>query len=231
MQIARAAADKGLRCIAFTDHYLTRKTKSLQPYQLNAYLDEIETVRTRWKDRLKVLTALEIDLLDLELTGRCLPGDEFLSKLDFLLFEYVSDIPLAGIPLAHLLSLLQDIPCPAGLAHTDLPIMFPHRSADELLEIFRQHRIFIELNEAYHRPGDALPFYRHAGDLFLKTRNRSVYFSAGTDLHNRLDLLGAREAVAFLEKLDLKSRILPVAQWTDPDVQQEKYNYRQTGSR
>lgn len=64
-EVVCAAVDKGLSAIAITDHMpLPFPTRyAMDRAQLSAYRDEIERIRTKYKDRITILKGLEIEYI------------------------------------------------------------------------------------------------------------------------------------------------------------------------
>ncbi len=207
-QIVQAAIEKNISHIALTDHYLTRKTKSIPQDQLQTYIDAVRSLAETFRSSINILVGIEIDIPDLVRTGRNLPSSDMLQQLDFILFEYVTDRPLNGIPLDYIVRLRETIPCAVGLAHVDISTEFPGKYPGKLLEILENNNIFLELNESYASPGDLQPFYMNARDFYQEAVSRDVLFSVGSDMHRSLSQLGAREALRFLDEANLSSKII-----------------------
>ncbi|MBN1552669.1 PHP domain-containing protein [bacterium] len=214
--IAEHAVETGLQAIAFSDHYFTRKTRSIKPDQLPVYLETISKLREKYRKELIIKSALELDMLDWILTGKelsALPADP---SIDFFLCEYVTNESLSGMPLKIFLKFRSAISKPVGLAHTDLPIAFAGIPANELMAIFAEFNIFVELNEGYCRPGDTVPFYRHWDPYFHQALSHPVSFSAGTDMHSDLTILGAHSAYRYLESKGIRNHLIFLHE-IDPD--------------
>jgi len=126
------------------------------------------------------------------------------------LFEYIANRPPYGIPLSYMETLSELMPVPIGLAHTDIEQAFPDINPSEFIRTIENRNIFIELNEAYARPGESRPFYTDAKVYFEAAKRKNVFFSTGSDLHLSLSELGSESALRFLEDLNLESQLLPL---------------------
>jgi histidinol phosphatase-like PHP family hydrolase len=205
--VIECAIQRNVKILGVSDHYNTRKTHSLAPEQLENYIDQVHSLKSVYKQRIDLRCGIEIDALDLILSGNSLPDKTLLNRLDYILFEYVTDKPLEGMPLNYLIRLRSQIPVATFLAHTDLIEAFPRTSGEELLKKLEDNSIGIELNESYIRPSESYPYYMHSQVLFEMARGRNLLFLTGSDMHDDLQSLGARAAFDFLESLGLRKQI------------------------
>jgi len=208
-EIAEFAIENHVQAIGFTDHFLTRKTRSLSMNDIPQYLDAIDKLQDQKADALRIYKGLEIDTVDFVLSGRELPDEAFFNQFDYLLFEYIANHSWQGIPLNYFDLIHSAIPIPFGLAHNDLSASFPDLEPDELIDKLAAWNCFIELNEAYHRPSETCPLYQHLEPYFQATRGKDVFFSLGTDLHRLPTSIGAADAYNFLKNLELESQLHP----------------------
>lgn len=200
------ALSRGVSVIGINDHYNTSKTLSITPARLPIYLDELDRLSQLYQNSVRILKGIEINTLEMFILGRELPPVSLLERLDYVLLEYIANIPRAGIPILHAALIAQEIPVPTGLAHTDLPMAFPGMEPQELVHRLVQAQMFIELNETYRRPGERDPFYRHYSPYLTVAHDTPLRFSAGTDAHGPL-LTYARNAMEFLLSYNLESRL------------------------
>jgi len=128
------ALDRGVTVLGISDHYDTRKTPSIKPSMLGRYIDELERLQLKYDNELTLLKGLEINTLEMLLTGMNLPDLSLLSRLDYVLLEYIANIPRAGVPLRHAGLLAREIPVPSGLAHTDLAMAFPGIDPEDVVK-------------------------------------------------------------------------------------------------
>jgi histidinol phosphatase-like PHP family hydrolase len=199
------AIEKNIAVLGFTDHYNTSKTMSIAPNMLEHYLDELDSLATR-HDTIRILKGIEINTLDMFLQNRTLPDINLMERLDFILFEYIANIPRVGIPLAHAVLMTNDVPVSRGLAHTDLSRMFPDMTPDECVDRIINAGFFIELNESYRRPGETDPFYVHYTPYFQASGIAALRFSVGTDSHGAIT--SATNALSFLQEHGLTANLI-----------------------
>lgn len=200
------AVKRNIDVIGISDHYDTSKTMSISPEKLKTYIEELNRISRKHTEKIQLLKGIEINSLDLVIQKRELPPLDLLEQLDYVLFEYVSNIPRCGIPLMHAALLAQDIPVPSGLAHTDLESAFPGLSPGECVDKLVASGLFLELNEAYCRTGETLPFFHHYHP-YLQTENASqLRFSAGTDTHGAI-IRPADDALKFLAQFGLSGNL------------------------
>ncbi len=109
------AISRGVTVLGFSDHYYTSKTLSILPSRLDSYLDELDRLKSNHQNKIRILKGIEINTLELFILGRELPPVRLLERLDFVLLEYVANIPRAGIPILHAALIAQEIPVPTGL--------------------------------------------------------------------------------------------------------------------
>ncbi|MBN1879759.1 PHP domain-containing protein [bacterium] len=200
------AISRGITVLGITDHYYTSKTLSITPSRLQAYLDELDRLTEVYSGRIRILKGIEINTLELFILGRELPPVPLLDRLDYVLLEYIANIPRAGIPILHAALIAQEIPVPTGLAHTDLPMAFPGMEPEDLINRLIQAKMFLELNETYSRPGERHPFYKHYSPYLSVAQSSSLRFSAGTDTHGPV-VTYARSAMSFLQTFNLADRL------------------------
>ncbi len=199
------AIEQDISILGFADHYHTSKTLSIAPDMLKKYIDELDNLATR-HNAIRMLKGIEINTLDMFLQNRSLPDINLMERLDFMLFEYIANIPRTGIPLAHAVLMTKDVPVSKGLAHTDLSRMFPDMTPDECVDRIVNAGFFIELNESYRRPGETDPFYVHYIPYFRASGIASMRFSVGTDSHGAIK--SASNALSFLQDHDLLNNLI-----------------------
>ncbi len=209
-KIARTAIEKNLSVIGISDHFDTRKTRSILPEDIHRYLDEIERVQSLFPTEITLLKGIEIDTMDMVRKGHDITEYAWLENLDYILFEYIGNRPPFRIPLDYLLALKNLIPIPVGLAHTDISEAFPEFPFNELVDVLAQSSIFVELNESYNRPGEHFPFYRHLDTHADTLRLSRLHFTVGSDMHRSLEDLGAKIAMEFLDSSRLSDHIHPM---------------------
>ena len=196
-----------LTVLGITYHYNTRKTLSLKPEMLARYLDELDRLNTLHGNKLRILKGIEINTLEFFLSNHSLPPDKLLERLDFVLFEYVTNIPRAGIPLRHTILISRDIPVICGLAHTDLPMAFPEMNPEDLVSQLNEAEMFLELNESYRRPGERHPFYDHYESYLACDQSKLLKLSVGSDNHHQVSGPASR-AIRKILSLNLERNLI-----------------------
>lgn len=192
------AIDRGVTILGITDHYFTRKTPSIRTTMLERYIEELERLEDVYKEDLTLMKGLELNTLEMLLTGLDLPEASLLARLDYVLLEYVANIPRAGVPLKNAIQLASEIPVPTGLAHTDLAMAFPGEDPETLVIQLADADLFVELNDAYHRPGERYPFYFHYAPYLEKASEHGLTFSAGMDVHGPITGFSGRAITVLM---------------------------------
>ncbi len=201
-EIARYAYEKGFYAIGITDHFSTRKVRSMDPAEIKRYLEEIESIDIP----LKIFKGLEIDFSPR--TDISLIGGKIFEGLDYILFEYVGDISMGGYPLWKLLDIYDDIGLPIGLAHNNLQKNFSSIEMDNFLDLLETHQIFVEVNtnKNYSILGDY--YYSLSDEFFKKFKDRDIPVSIGSDMHENLnEMLNVSRGIKFIESLGIEENV------------------------
>jgi histidinol phosphatase-like PHP family hydrolase len=192
-----AAASLGISTLGINDHLAVPYLNSVQPTDVDRYAASVREAARPFAGRLEVFVGVELfaspGVTDFGLID--FPG---LARLDYLVAEHVGNEARGGIPFWEFIEMRKRIPCPVGLAHTDVAAVLGHADAEELAELLRMERIFVELNtnKQYSRLGRQ--FYRYWPELFKAIGEAGGELSAGTDLHSRLaDVGNVGDAVDF----------------------------------
>lgn len=188
--IIKNAVRFGLDAVGISDHQFSVRAR------LGEYIQDIYSLRKKYKDKIKVLCALEI--------GTRPKPDDFSPSdsqyLDYCLFESL-DSPIA-MDFYEFLEWSKLFKCPIGLAHTDV-FALSERYGVNVLEIMKKRNIFWELNLSGN--------YNYYYD-FLTNEGKQravaesgVFVSLGSDTHNiaDFDIGKLRRAAALCEKLHL----------------------------
>ena len=212
-EIISAAIEADLDTVAITDHFMTRKTRSLGLDNLHEYTNLLKSLKEEHSGKIGILCGLEVDTspdrtdLDALATAE-LPG------VDFLLFEYVQDSVWGGLPLWEAVNYRKNFDCHVGLAHTDIGKVFAHIPTDELIGMLEASEIFIELTTGSRNTKFGKPYYHFAPDFFEAIRGRAVSLSVGTDTHSSLqEVGGVEDAFAFIEKQELSDNLILASNW------------------
>jgi hypothetical protein len=151
--IIQAGVDAGLAHVGICDHYATRKLPpdaTVRREQIADYAAAVREAAAAYADRIQVWVGLEIDSApsrtDLGTLGLHGGRADALDGLDYVLFEYVGQQELDGLPLAPLVALRPRIGVPVGLAHSFLAGTFDgRRPPDELAQTLARAELFVEL--------------------------------------------------------------------------------------
>ncbi len=206
--IIRKAISLGLNYIGITDHYLTRKVRSMDNYALERYIDAITEFKDKYSRDIRVMLGVEIDA-SRERTNFDEIRYDLLNSLDYVLFEYVNDDLWEGMHLWELFDVVRKIEVPCGLAHNDISSNFREIDYDALLNVLEDHGMFVELSSSPRNSKFSRPYYRFAIDFFNRLANTGVLVSVGTDTHTNIEEVGEiSDAVAFVEEIGLENNLI-----------------------
>lgn len=234
-EVVQAAISGGLTHLGISDHYRTSKLAATASYVilegLREYIDHVRALAASYAPQISVLVGLEVDF------SKRTPMEQFwergfrqtpLNDLDYVLFEYVNDDQLGGLPLTALLAYRRWIQVPVGLAHSFLARDLSHGATpQELARTLAEHEIFVELcpsqrNAARSPDSDTLiPYYRYPGPyneaLWREVRDGDVLLSIGTDSHDRLSQIAdVHDAWAYLQERELVDHLVTQRHWPRP---------------
>ena len=212
-EIVQAAVEAGLKAVAITDHFETKKVDSVSIVKLPDYISHVEALKEKFRDKIKVVCGLEVDTSAVRTNLDSL-ADNRLRGVDFLLFEYVQDTLWGGLPLWEAVKFRRKISCPVGLAHTDVGKVFAHVPTDELIGMLDSAEIFVELCAGSRNTKFSRPYYHYAPDFFSKISKENVRLSIGTDTHGNLQEVGnIQDALRFIKKNGLEGNLVNPAEW------------------
>lgn len=208
-KIIEAAIEHKIPVIGITDHYNTKKCRSIDPKKLNAYIEDITELKSIYARDIKILCGLETHLNRFPEVFRKFDF-EAASRLDYVLFEYIEYFP-AEADIARLEETVKNFKCPVGLAHTDAAFINSDNekfnSTDNMINFMRANDIFWEFNYGL-RNGDPFDHYFSAGDnpqisaFFNALERNGIKVSTGSDTHNFDNYM------KDLERLELADRII-----------------------
>lgn len=206
--IIETGIEAGLTHIAITDHYMTRKVDSIPYSDLADYHREISDLADEFHDSIRVLCGVEIDACKQRTDFDKMHHDD-LSKLDFVLFEYVQNDIWSGMPLWEMLRIRNNISCPVGLAHNDIGKNFSHSKYEELIGVLESNKIFIELCPNLRHSKLNKQFYHFAEGFFANLKGSEVLVSIGTDTHTNLKNVGdIADALDFITRFGLEDNLI-----------------------
>jgi histidinol phosphatase-like PHP family hydrolase len=196
-----------LDLIGITDHYATKKIRSIIPEQLVSYTKHIKRLKHENRSKIKVLAGVELDSnpnrTDLENLNI-----SQLNTLDFILFEYVADPLWGGIALDEFLILADKFSIPLGLAHPDIELCFYSQDLGEIISKLEGHNIFIELSTGMQNTRNGKQYYHLAQNFFEKIKDTKIGIAVGSDSHEDADdIINIYDAEMFIESMGLSENL------------------------
>jgi len=206
--LVRRAWQGGLKQIAITDHFETRKVANpLTRDNFQKYMDDLKTLRERYKGRINVLAGVEIDTNPQRCDHEKLPYD-LLNELDIVLFEYANDPLNGGMPLDGLKEYRSRLNMPCGLCHWDVDRIFPLEDPNMIADRLRELDLFVEVSTSDYYMRDGKHYYE-LGERFFKAFDRKVKLSIGTDTHRKLDeVVNIGKGQEFIRRHALRKQML-----------------------
>lgn len=206
-ELAEAAVHYGISVIGYADHYITTKTTCIERHAEKPYLKEIEQLKRKYANVLRVYGGVEIDcsISEFQLEKY---NYEFLNKLDFILLEYVNDAAHDGLSLQDMLPFLKNINVPVGLAHNDIGKNFEGIEYGVLAEFLSTHGIFVELDTSRRYRRFEMPYYRIAAEFF-RNYGQILKLSIGSDVHTEIEeIANIGDALNFIQKYNLEKSLI-----------------------
>jgi DNA polymerase (family 10) len=202
MDIAAYALKKEFKVIGISDHFNTRKVRSIEPGKIKNYIEEIESLDLP----IKIYKGIEIDFsprTDLSLLRKTI-----FESIDYILFEYVNDSSMMGYPLWRLLEIYEDIGKPIGLAHNNIQKNFNSINREDFLDLLETHNIFLEINTNINYSILGEYYYSISEEFFKSIKGRSIPVSIGSDMHNNLEeMLNVKKGIKFVESLGIEENV------------------------
>lgn len=176
----------GLNLIGISDHFETSKCHSIHANELNSYINTIESMKQKYKDKITILSGIEICLNKDWCEVDYLPFEQF-DNLDYVLFEYV-DIFENSVTLEEIENYTSKVKCKKGLAHTDLLNLSKKYGVDKLLKIIKHNNLFweVNVNEGYEY-FDYIIKNKGKGivkNFLEKVKEYEIEVTVGSDTHN-----------------------------------------------
>ena len=207
--IVEAAIRAGLTAVGISDHYRTTRVRSVQPSNLDEYIEHVRRLSLHYKDKIRVLAGVEIDACPERTEDLAyLPAGQ-LNKLDFILFENVQDEQAGGMGLWELFDMRKELLPPVGLAHNDIVRNFAEIDHSVLIPVLETNKLFLELCTSSRHSKLQRPLYRHSADFFAKLKGTKVELAFGADTHDSLEEVGnIDDAWAFVRENGLEKNLL-----------------------
>lgn len=146
-EIVVNALSRGISEVGISDHYNTSKCPSVSVKNLDRYLSEINSIKLKYRDKITVLSGIEICSLPYPLSFEEFPF-EVVNNFDYVLIEYL-DLLAPNTSLDSLEIFLSKITCKKGFAHTDLiKLSNKFESLEKTIQFLKNNNIFWELNSS-----------------------------------------------------------------------------------
>lgn len=170
---------------------------------LSGYINHLDDLKEQFRDQIRVISGIEID----SCPGRSpllnnLPMDE-LSRLDFVLFEYIGDELWKGISFEDFIEIRKNINNRVGLAHWYVSDVLKKNDSLDLARAIRDNDLFIEIISTHRYNIDGEPYYELERIFFEQLAAMDVRFTIGTDTHEDIDIVGQVDnEVEFLNQIN-----------------------------
>lgn len=204
--LAVAASNGGLEILGISDDFFItplskecRNKKDFERlflkdiYQQNQYIQKVRPD----------FPALEIcfgGVVDMSFNYLQLPNIAPISgQFQYLLFKNVDQNNINAF-----MEYRRKFQCPIGFCQNNLKMSFPKFSIDRLVQLFAQHKIFIELDTR-------VPHFLENGKFFSRLRNTAARITIGTDTHQDLnEVCQIQVAVDYIERFGLENNLLQI---------------------
>jgi histidinol phosphatase-like PHP family hydrolase len=188
-ELVEAAVGLRIPTVGINDHLAATHVNSLAPESLDHYIASVRKAAAPFASSVEVFVGAELHASPRR-TRFELVDPAALGALDYLVVEYVADEERGGMPFWDFIEFRKKVPCPVGLAHSDLATTMGHVPAKELAELLAMEDIFVELNTNRQYTRLDRHFYRLWPELFREIANAGGKLSVGTDVHQHLADLG-----------------------------------------
>jgi len=201
-EIVLNAINNGIDIVGISDHHKAFFME--QPYyrDFKTYIEEISYLKKKYKDEIKILSGIELNLNFLyDIDENRIPYEE-LQKLDYVLLERVEGLSPNELPAKYYVKfkdighIAKKIKAKIGLAHTDLlklaKIYSGNKSIeygmDYVINTMKEYNIFWELNvQRQYKYFDYIINNRNDKNvalLFEKIKKHKIELIAGSDSHD-----------------------------------------------
>jgi histidinol phosphatase-like PHP family hydrolase len=206
-ELIRYASGKGLDIIGITDHFATKKVRSIETDQLVQYVQHLSRLKIESKGKVLLLMGIEIDASKARTEFDKIDFSS-LNSLDYVLFEYVENPMWDGISLDEFFYLRKKLDVPVGLAHPDIELCFPDADPEQLLSELEENKVFLELSTSHENTRQGKTFYRLAREFFQVLKYSDVPIAIGSDTHHDgKDVANIYDATDFVERMELERNI------------------------
>lgn len=185
-KIIENAIDHGIEVIGISDHFDTFKCSSIPAYKLKQYIENLEEMKDKYKDKIQVLAGIEVCMSKEWCNVDELPYDT-LNMLDYVLFEYV-DCFSDSVTLKELKEYASKVTCKKGLAHTNLFTLGKKYGMDNVIKSLKENDLFWEINvnpgyEYFDEIIENKCSYNVA-KFFNELKENDIKITVGSDTHS-----------------------------------------------
>ncbi|MHC1721478.1 MAG: CpsB/CapC family capsule biosynthesis tyrosine phosphatase [Clostridiaceae bacterium] len=185
-QIIENAILNNVKVIGITDHYETQKCGSVSRDMLPKYIEMLDSLKEKYKSKIKVVSGIEICMNPLLTDLDNLPYSD-LNKLDFVLFEYVNHNETC-VSFDDLKTYASNITCKKGLAHTDLMYYSKSYGVKYIIDFMKNNSLFWELNvnsgyDYFYDLSYSISSFKTKSFL-KKFKKNNIAISVGSDIHS-----------------------------------------------
>ncbi len=184
-EIIENAINQGIEIIGISDHFDTFKCHSIAAEDLGKYIKNIKKLKARYRNKIEVLTGVEI-CMDREWCNLDKLPYETLNRLDYVLFEYI-DWFSESVTLKEIKEYASKVSCRKGLAHTDIFKLINLYGMEYVIQVLKENNLFWEINV---NPGYEYFDYiiqnkaqAEVVELFNMLKKQKIEIAAGSDTH------------------------------------------------
>ena len=152
-EIITAAISAQIDLIGISDHFFTTKVYGNLSYQQwfdefwHRYLYSLGQLKEYFAGQIRVAAGIEIDSALHRTVGAIerLPWSDINSALDYVLFEYVGESCIGGLPVEKIAEIRQHCTIPVFLVHSDLDYLARKMPLEDFFNELRQNDIGFEI--------------------------------------------------------------------------------------
>ncbi|MDP4147026.1 MAG: PHP domain-containing protein [Bacillota bacterium] len=194
VELIEDAIEKNIKILGFTDHFNTSKCPSISPEQLSLYIQEIVSLKEKYKHKISVLIGIEINSILFPMSFENLSFNQF-EGIDFVLIECI-DLLSDKFRLKDLEKYLNRFKCKVGLAHTDLFRLGTKHEVEGgigyVVDFMKRNNIFWDINSnSAYECFDNIIYHQNQEEiteLFEKLIKNQIEITVGSDKHSIDDI-------------------------------------------
>jgi histidinol phosphatase-like PHP family hydrolase len=208
-ELIRRAIDTGIEVLGISDHFYTTKIYEQTDYDtwINSwwprYVYSIACLKEYFADEIELLAAVEIDSSPGRTVGDLsrLPWNDFTQKLDYILFEYVGEDCVGGLPFEQIGNLREHYEKDIILAHANLDYLHQTIGIENFIAALKRYDLTLEIPA-----GRRNQWYWEQFDPALL---QGVKLSIGSDTHRAIEeVANIRRAWSFLKCNNLVENLI-----------------------